>query len=215
MQNPKFETLLTAAADALIYDQTLQAIACLAAARERLYELAVRVLVRSKKIDESSFAEAWKDVSSQSERQLGAFLFLYLLATGKAFKIDKSLSQARNAALHKGEIPTTEKAFEFAEKTYLEVKDLADYLRAEHADALREVMHEENVRKAAKAPAGVRVGTIALNTIYGSVAEKSSATFKEAFDQYKAWLLELDGLVAGTQKHFAGSGPLSTKAPEP
>gem|GEM_PF-4825494 len=47
VQNPKFETLLTAAADALIHDQTLQAVACLAASRERLFELAIRVFARS------------------------------------------------------------------------------------------------------------------------------------------------------------------------
>lgn len=114
VQNPKFETLLTAAADALIHDQTLQAVACLAASRERLFELAIRVFARSSGVDPGNFEASWKEVASQSERQFGAFLFLYLAATGKPYEFDKKLATARNAALHKGEIPTTAEAFDYA-----------------------------------------------------------------------------------------------------
>lgn len=68
VQNPKFETLLTAAADALIHYQTLQAVACLAASRERLSGLAIRVFALSIGVDPGNVEASWKEVASHSER---------------------------------------------------------------------------------------------------------------------------------------------------
>lgn len=212
VQNPKFETLLTAAADALIHDQTLQAVACLAASRERLFELAIRVFARSSGVDPGNFEASWKEVASQSERQFGAFLFLYLAATGKPYEFDKKLATARNAALHKGEIPTTGEAFDYAGKVYQEISNLANYLRTDHKESLRAVLHEENMRKAGRAPKGVPVVTIALFSIYRIEAEENRANFKEAFDQYRDWLPALPEVAESTQK---ASGVHTTRSHPP
>ena len=67
-----FEVGLSALSDGYPRD----AISSFAAAVERFYEFAVMVLLRSAAIPQDAVATAWKVVSSQSERQFGAFVFL-------------------------------------------------------------------------------------------------------------------------------------------
>ncbi|OKY76591.1 MAG: hypothetical protein BM485_05040, partial [Desulfobulbaceae bacterium DB1] len=60
-------------------------------------------------IQESAFDATWKQVTNQSERQFGAFLFLYLLEQKtefdqKKYKIEE-LKKFRNKVIHKGYLP--------------------------------------------------------------------------------------------------------------
>lgn len=60
---------------------------------------------------------AWKHVSSQSERQLGAFIFLFT----QHFKtqpelLSNDLVKLRNKVIHKGKIPTKDEAIEYGQK---------------------------------------------------------------------------------------------------
>ncbi|WP_180856132.1 hypothetical protein [Stenotrophomonas maltophilia] len=129
-------------------------------------------------------------------------MFLYLAATGRPYEFDKKLATARNAALHKGEVPTTAEAFDYAGKVYQEISNLANYLRTDHKESLRAVLHEENMRKTGRAPNGAPVGTIALFNIYGITTEENRANFKEAFDQYGDWLPALLEIAESTQKAY-------------
>lgn len=57
-----------------------EAVSSFAASVERFYEFAIRVLARNRKVTPSAVEVAWKHVAAQSERQLGAYIFLYVVS---------------------------------------------------------------------------------------------------------------------------------------
>ena len=60
----------------------------------------------------------WSQVANQSERQLGAFLYLHLFTTGTAYELDKKGIELRNKVVHRGYLPTLQEATQFGERTW-------------------------------------------------------------------------------------------------
>jgi hypothetical protein len=83
VQSSKTEILLSSAADALSRGYTFEAVASAAAALERFYEFALRVFFNAHNKSTDRFAEFFKEMSSQSERQLGAFMLFHEVEFGK------------------------------------------------------------------------------------------------------------------------------------
>ena len=71
--NQKFELLFESAALALLDGYRREAIAGFSSALERFYEFYIQVIVHKNMIFGDSFSKTWKELSSRSERQLGAF----------------------------------------------------------------------------------------------------------------------------------------------
>lgn len=117
IQNQKFELLFDFGARALLDGYTREAVASFAASLERFYEFYIKVLRLKHQISDSEFEKSWKLVSNQSERQLGAFLFLYLLENRKAIDFQDINKQVkfRNDVIHKGYIPLTEEVLKYGE----------------------------------------------------------------------------------------------------
>jgi len=101
LQQQKFEVLLEMGAMALLDGYYREAVATFAAAQERFLEFFIRAVCYAREVSGSAFDGAWKAVSSQSERQLGAFIFLYLLLEGAPPPL-KDTTKFRNDVIHKG-----------------------------------------------------------------------------------------------------------------
>jgi hypothetical protein len=82
LQQMKFEVLMDLAAYAITDGYYREAVSSFAAALERFQEFYIRVQCDRQKIAAAGVEAAWKHVSAQSERQLGAFAFAYLGANG-------------------------------------------------------------------------------------------------------------------------------------
>jgi hypothetical protein len=122
----KFELLFDLGAMALLDGYTREAVASLAAALERFYEFYVEVIRLKHGISDEEFDKVWKFMSKQSERQLGAFAFTYLLENkslpayfegffNKKKVGKKELQKFRNDVTHAGYIPTHEEVVEYGE----------------------------------------------------------------------------------------------------
>jgi hypothetical protein len=74
LQDQKFDLLIQSAANAICDGYLRESVASLASALERLHEYAITLFCLKYQI---SF-ESIEEVSSQTERQLGAYMFLYL-----------------------------------------------------------------------------------------------------------------------------------------
>lgn len=110
----KFEVLFDIGAHAILDGYYREAVSSFTSSIERFYEFAIRVMLESTGVSDELYIKTWKEVSNQSERQLGAFIFLWtsylkenpqLLSTKQA--------SFRNAVIHKGKIPTKEEAIEY------------------------------------------------------------------------------------------------------
>lgn len=116
MQNEKFEILFDLGADALNKGYKYEAIACFKASLERFYEYFIKVILTKNKVSTEDIEKTWSYVSSHSERQLGAFYFLYLQEFKEVpVKESGSKVELRNNVIHKGYIPTYKKVFDYGE----------------------------------------------------------------------------------------------------
>ena len=114
----RYEILYLIGCRALIDGYYREAISSFSASLERIYEVFIKAKLISEGMSKDEIEQtAWKHVSSQSERQLGAFLFLFT----QHFKtqpelLSNDLVKLRNKVIHKGKIPTKDEAIEYGQK---------------------------------------------------------------------------------------------------
>jgi hypothetical protein len=115
LMNEKFEVLFDLGFNGFIDGYYREAVLSFASALERFHEFLIRVILHDD-VNSRIFDDAWKIVRNQSERQLGAFVFLYLLKIKECPPMLNEQDVAfRNGVIHKGYIPTSDETIEFGE----------------------------------------------------------------------------------------------------
>jgi hypothetical protein len=164
LQQQKFEILFEIGAYAILDGYYREAISSFSASLERFNEFAVRVLLRERALSVHVINEAWKKVAIQSERQLGAFLFLWINSAQKmpALMPDNDV-MFRNSVIHKGQIPTKEQALAFG-NTVLGIlrSNIAD-LFERHRDSIHQEVMDDMRKRSGKAHAPRQ--SISMSTI--------------------------------------------------
>jgi hypothetical protein len=115
---PKFEILFDMGVSALLDGYGREAVSSFAATQERFHEFGIKVLLAKQNVSKEQFLATWKLVASQSERQLGAYYFLYLLQFNAPAPTSSKRVEFRNNVIHKGYIPTSTEAADYAEYVY-------------------------------------------------------------------------------------------------
>jgi hypothetical protein len=156
-----------------------EAISSFSSSLERFYEAFVNAVSIQSGIKDDDFSASWKKVSSQSERQLGAYVFVHLLFLNLPPQLLSDQDVAyRNAVIHKGNIPSRAKAIEFANSVYLVINKGIASLKEHCPDGVRGLLHKnfQNAKQAAKIskPLHLAVGT-ALRLSQNDVVKKWSA----------------------------------------
>ena len=119
VQGAKYQILFESSFRALVEGFYLEAVLGFTASLERFYEFYCKFVCHKHGFDKDGFSDTWKQVLSQSERQYGAFLFLYGIEEKKPFdpkkyKMDK-LKKFRNKIIHKGYLPTEKEVIEYGD----------------------------------------------------------------------------------------------------
>jgi len=130
----KFEILFDAGSLALIDEYPREAVADFAAALEQFFAFFVQLVSENYVIDDgpdvpnqpitlsdTETAKTWSQVAAQSERQLGAFLYVHLLTMGTAYDIDKKGIELRNKVVHRGCLPTLHEATKYGERVWRDI----------------------------------------------------------------------------------------------
>jgi len=114
LQQQKFEVLFEIGANAILDGYHREAVSAFSASLERFHEFAIRVLLADVTGSDDLFKSCWGSVAAQSERQLGAFVFIWASRIGAPPSL---LSQKRvayrNEVIHKGKIPSGLEAVKF------------------------------------------------------------------------------------------------------
>lgn len=111
LQQQKFEVLFDIGAHAILDGYYREAVSSFTSSLERFYEFALRVLLEKASKSDELFQSCWKKVASQSERQVGAFVFLWASNFGEPPELLSNTQVSfRNDVIHKGKIPTREEA---------------------------------------------------------------------------------------------------------
>lgn len=184
LQSQKFEVLLESAANALIEGYTLEAASSLSSAYERFFEFAINVFCKSSKIQKESIEETFKQVSKQSERQVGAFLFLHLLVFGTSYTLNQKIPKQRNKIIHQGYIPTPDEVIKLGELIYGEIllisKLLSEKLANEMQQVVMDTLQVRNERIPGEMPRATTTGTM----FFSLASAERKETFQEALSSY-------------------------------
>jgi hypothetical protein len=137
----KHEILFEVAVHAIVDGYYREAISSFAASLERYYEFFIKVI--SVELPCEEFEKAWRQVTSQSERQLGGYIFTYLnIYRTSPHILPHSLITLRNSVIHKGYIPSRVDAITFGEAVAKIINDGCNLLRSTKADYLNEIIRQ-------------------------------------------------------------------------
>jgi len=149
LENHRFELLFDLGMHAIKRGFYREGIANFTSSLERFQEFVIKTLCLKSKVDWGEMAKAWKNIAAQSERQLGAFIFLYL----QEFHVQPSLLKnddvnLRNQVIHKGKIPTQKQSIEFGQKVMEIIRPVIAELKYKYAEFYNEIeLRNMNVLK--------------------------------------------------------------------
>lgn len=168
----RHQVLVESAARAFLDGHTNEVIAVMATALERAYEFYLRVSCRAKHVDPAAFEDAWKAMSSQSERQFGAFQIAYLLDNGTAFALNPNVPAIRNRVVHKGRIAREQEALDFAEQAYNHIREIEGTIEDQFPEEAKQVGAEEIERQKAAVPQGMPYVGLKKDTVVYDTTKK-------------------------------------------
>jgi hypothetical protein len=146
LRHEKFEALFDFGSMAFLDGYNREAVANFATSLERFFEFYIRTVCLKRGIDNAIITNTWKIMAKQSERQLGAFVALYLLETGEApsfLDANRLNISFRNAVVHTGKIPPREETVEYADLIYGLTRQLLQSLHETAGESVGQVLAEQ------------------------------------------------------------------------
>jgi hypothetical protein len=123
-------------------------------------------MMLQKKVKAAVIDAVWKQVAAQSERQLGAFIFLYTLhfERGPNLLHSKYIT-FRNDVVHKGRIPTRSEALDYGEAVLSVLGPILVEVQKEFPDGVRSTVFQQITGSRDPGDAGLHVATMSMPTI--------------------------------------------------
>jgi hypothetical protein len=183
VQNPKFEILFEIAAFAVLDGYYREAVTGFATTIERLHEHCLQILCVANQVPLNEAEKAWKYIAKQSERQLGAFVFSFLISTKtninniydkKMGSCNLALSAFRNKVVHQGYIPTHAETIEFGSIVLQYSRELLVLLRKPFSESFPRASIQSQFRMRSTSHGGVLIGTILNSAMAASSIGASS-----------------------------------------
>lgn len=150
VQEQKFEVLFELALNAIVDGYYREAVASFSSSLERFYEFYLQVMCVKRGLDDKTIERAWRAVSKQSERQLGAYAFTYLLENGDVAPIlPENRVAFRNDVIHKGKVPSRDEAIVYGESVLQVISPILEHLKKTDEGHVRQVVqkHITNTRQ--------------------------------------------------------------------
>lgn len=184
IQSLKFEVLMESGVNALAAGFTLEACASFSAALERFYEFGLKVLVKHQGLTDEVYNATYREMSRQSERQLGAFLILFALQFGTSYRPNRSIVEFRNSIIHKGLIPTPKETQEFCSMVYSEILSVLEPLQSDLSGSIDRVVQADLQDRYAKADANLAKATVEGGMFFSLNKRPINQSFDEAFSTF-------------------------------
>jgi hypothetical protein len=168
-----------------------EAIGSFAASYERFLEFFVRIVVMSSEGDAEEFDKAWRHIRNQSERQLGAFIFVHLMTYKESpLLLSDNQVRLRNNVIHKGTIPNRADCVKYGDEI---MKIILSVLRRLWNSHQKEVAGSINTRmsdNSDKFPGVIFMPWMTLPTSREPPAEEDTPNLEALLDGV-AWAREL------------------------
>jgi hypothetical protein len=169
-QTLRHEMLFDIALNAVADRYYREAVSSFAASIERYFEFAIATLASNRGVTNAVYDMAWKRVSSKSERQLGAYVFLYVGSFGEVPRLlSNQMIEMRNDVIHKGVLPEKRDALAFGAAAYEVIQSGIKKLRETCLNDVNKILGQHVAKIAEKMgdryPRAFQVTPTALNII--------------------------------------------------
>ena len=168
IQEMKFEILSDMAIKAIVDGYYRDAIASFMGALERLYEFFIEATFRKHGIDKAAFSAANKALTNLSERQLGAFVAVFLLESGKSpMLLPQKMTKLRNDVIHKGKFPDRAETVQFCQNALDCAMEVLYLLKSEPFRETVNSIVDERIMERHKSATdiGINISTCSISTI--------------------------------------------------
>jgi len=146
-QKVKYQFLFESSFRALIDGYYMEAVLGFTASLERFYEFFCKFVCIKNGLGVEGFLGTWKLVTKQSERQLGAFLFLYLLENKSHFDSKKYnfevLKTFRNKVIHNGYLPSEKETIDYGDGVFEIIKNISVEIAIKDPEFFHSITNEE------------------------------------------------------------------------
>jgi len=150
-----------------------ESVSSFASALERFNEFCIRVITKRRGIDNAVFEKSWNLMAKQSERQLGAFISLWVTEFGEipVLLCDKKMKKEdmvrfRNRVVHEGKIPTREEAIKFGNAVLDVLRPPLAILRKSYQEEINKITSENLMKASIKS--GRLISTMRETSIIGA-----------------------------------------------
>jgi hypothetical protein len=187
-QTLRHEMLFEIALHAINDGYYREAVSSFTASLERYFEFAIRVLSSNRGVQPAHFDKAWKAVASQSERQVGGYILLYLAeyGAGPLLLAEKTVG-FRNRVTHKGYLPRKDETVAFGKEVYKIIQEGIRKLRDTKLNDVNKILsqHVEQISEGmgTRYPRTFQVTPTALNIIED--ISTGYKTFEQILELYK------------------------------
>lgn len=188
LQQQKYEILFEIGANAIIDGYYREAVSSFMSSLERFYEFCLRVICEKRGIQANVVSAGWKEVSILSERQLGAFIFLWISEFGEVPKIlSKKNTAFRNKVIHGGKIPTRAEAVDYGEEILSIIQEKITDLKATCSEEVQNVVFHNMISSVKNNADNTHRATMHIPTILNLVTSSSrgSETLVEGLEWIK------------------------------
>ena len=187
LQQQKFEVLFDIGAHAILDGYYREAVSSFTSSLERFYEFALRVLLEKASKSDELFQSCWNKVASQSERQVGAFVFLWASNFGEPPELlSNTQVRFRNDVIHKGKIPTREEATRYGNSVLDVLRPKVLALKERFSEEVSKVTFYHLRDCQAELDSQKCVTTMGVPTLVGLMATEQNKTIEE----HLVWLTE-------------------------
>jgi hypothetical protein len=187
LQQQKFEVLFEIGAHAVLDGYYREAVSSFTSSLERFYEFSLRVFLENASKSDLLFQSCWKKVASQSERQLGAFTFLWASNFGEPPELLSNVQVSfRNEVIHKGKIPSKEEAIQYGNSVLSVIRPKIIAMQGRFSQEISKVIFYHLCDCQAALDSQRCVTTMGIPTLVGLMSAEQNKTIEE----HLVWLTE-------------------------
>jgi hypothetical protein len=206
IQQQKFEILFDMGAMALLDGYPREAVMSMATSLERFYEFYIKVITLKHQVTDDAYLNTKRN-ATRSEREFGAFLYLYLIdhknsccpiidnkepdINGRSKNNTKTWKNFRNEIVHNGYIPSTEEALAYGNLIYQYIYSLIADLKENSSEYIQQAIVTQ-LNRAHEIDKDLKVATMCIPTLIslsqGDTPPNSLEKALESLVEYRKWL---------------------------
>ncbi|MGY3620886.1 hypothetical protein [Bradyrhizobium sp. USDA 10063] len=166
LQQQKFELLFDIGACALVDGYYREAVSSFTSSLERFHEFFIRAVFLQNGATHSDIESIWKHLARQSERQLGAYIALYMRECGTMpVLLNSKHNEFRNDVIHRGKIPSRSEAVSYGEAVLGAVRPALSIAKLKFANGVHQLVAQHLVAARQTLKSEATVATSCMPTI--------------------------------------------------